>query len=43
MASGSIFFGNSQIRIFKISWIDCEQYGKNHYKQKEQNQHISVL
>ena len=38
-------FGNS-IRFFKISslsWLDCEQYGKNQNKKKEQNQHISVF
>ena len=22
------------MRFFKISWLDCEQYGKNQYKKK---------
>ena len=38
-----MFFGNSKIRFFKTSWLDCEQYGENHYKKKEQNQHNSTL
>ena len=29
-----MFFENSGIRFFKISWLDCEQYGKNQYKKK---------
>ena len=37
------FFANLRIRFFKISWLDCEQYGKNHYKKKEHNQHNSVF
>ena len=27
-----MFFENSGIRFFEISWLDCEQYGKNQYK-----------
>ena len=27
-----MFFGNSRIRFSKISWLDCEQCGKNQYK-----------
>ena len=38
-----IFFGNLRIRFFKISWLDCEQYGKNQYKKKERNQQSSVF
>ena len=34
-----MFFANSRIRVFKISWLDCEQYGKNQYKKQERNQH----
>ena len=34
-----LFFGNSIIRFFKTSWLDCEQYGKNQYKKKEHKQH----
>ena len=29
-----MFFENSRIRFFKISWLDYEQYGKNQYKKK---------
>ena len=36
-----MFFENRE--FFKINWLDCEQYGKNHYKKKEHNQHSSVL
>ena len=44
-----MFFGNSRIYIYtvfrfiyiyiyiKISWLNCEQYGKNQYKEKEDN------
>ena len=28
--------------FFKISWLDCEQYGKNQYKKKDHKQHSSV-
>ena len=35
-------FGNLRIRFFKLVG-SIEQYGKNHYKKKEHNQHISVL
>ena len=38
-----MFFRNSRITFFKISWLNCGQYGKNHYKEKEDNQHISML
>ena len=31
-----------RIRFFKVSWLDCEQYGKNPYKKKERNQQFSV-
>ena len=34
---------NLRIGFFNISWLDCEQYGKNQYKKKEHNQHSSVL
>ena len=34
-----MFFENSRIRFFKISWLDCEQYVQNQYKKKEHNQH----
>ena len=26
-----MFFGNSIIRFFNISWLNCEEYGKNQY------------
>ena len=32
-----MFFENLRINFFKISWLDCEQYGKNHYKKKMQS------
>ena len=35
------FFGNSRIRLLKISWLDCEQYKKNQYKKKEHYQHYA--
>ena len=35
-------FGNLRIRFFKVSWLDCEQYGKNQHKKKEHNQQLSV-
>ena len=38
-----MFFGNSRIRFLKISWLDCEKYGKNQCKKKEHNQHSSVF
>ena len=38
-----MFFANSRVRFFKISWFDCDQYGKNQYKKKEHNQHSSVF
>ena len=38
-----IFFANSGIRFFKLSWLDCEQYGKNQNEEKEHNQHSSVF
>ena len=38
-----MFFRNSRVRFFQISWLDYEQYGKNHYKKKQQNQHSSVI
>ena len=38
-----MFFGNSRIRFFKISWLNCKHYGKNQYKNKEHNKHSSVL
>ena len=38
-----MFFGNSRIRFFIISWLDCEQHGKNQYRKKEHNQHGSVF
>ena len=37
-----MFFGNLRIRYFWISWLNCEQYGKNQYKKKEHNQQFSV-
>ena len=40
---GLMFFGNSKIRFFKISWLDCDQYGKESYKKKNYNQQSSVL
>ena len=33
----------SRTVFFKISWLDCEQYGKNQYKKKEHNQHSSAF
>ena len=33
---------NLRIRFFQISWLDCEQHGKNQYKQKEHNRQLSV-
>ena len=38
-----MFFENSRLRFFKISWLICEQYGKNQYKKKEDNNHSSVF
>ena len=38
-----MFFGNSRIRFFQTSWLDCEQYGQNQYKKKEHNEHSSVF
>ena len=38
-----MFFANSRIYIFFIIWVNCEQYGKNQYKEKEENQHRSVF
>ena len=32
-----MFFENLRINFFKISWLDCEQYGKNHYKKRMQS------
>ena len=32
-----MFFENLRIIFFKISWLDCEQYGKNHYKKRTQS------
>ena len=37
-----MFFGNLRLRFLKISWLNCEQYGKNQYKKKEHNQQFSV-
>ena len=34
---------NSRKRFFRISWLSCEQYGKNKYKKKKHNQHSSVF
>ena len=28
--------------FLKISWLSCEQHGKNQYKEKEENQPSSV-
>ena len=38
-----MFFTNSRIKLFKISSLDCAQYRKNQYKEKEHNQHSSVF
>ena len=38
-----MFFASVRIRFFKISWLDCEQYGKNQHKKKEHNEHGSVF
>ena len=38
-----MFFGNLRIRVFRISWLDCEQYGKNQYMKQERNQYSSVF
>ena len=32
---GLMFFRNSRVRFFKISLVDCEQYGKSRCKKKE--------
>ena len=32
-----MFFENSKIGFFKISWFDCEQYGNNQYKKGTQS------
>ena len=32
-----MFFRNLRLRFLKISWLNCEQYGKNQYKKKEHN------
>ena len=32
-----------RIQFFKISWLNCEQYGKNQYYKMELNQQFSVL
>ena len=42
MGFDHVFFGNLRIRFFKISSLDCEQYGKNQYKKKERNQKFTV-
>ena len=38
-----MFFRNSIIRFFNISWLNCEQFPKNQYKKKEQKQNSSVF
>ena len=38
-----MFSANSRTRFSKISWLDCEQYGKNRCKKKEHNQYSSVF
>ena len=38
-----IFFGISRIKFSEIIWLDCEPCGKNQYKTKEYNEHISVF
>ena len=38
-----MFFTNSGIFFFIIIWLNCEQHGKNQYKEKEENQHNSVF
>ena len=38
-----MFFGNSRISFLKISWVDCEQYGKNQYKKGTQLTRFSVV
>ena len=30
-------------RLFKISWLESEQYGKNQYKKRKHKQHSSVF
>ena len=37
-----MFFQKFENNIFEISWLNFEQYEKNQYKQKEQNQQFSV-
>ena len=32
-----IFFGNQRIILFKFSWLDCGQCGKNQHKKKKHN------
>ena len=32
-----MFFGNSRKKLFKISWLDCEQYGENKRKRNTIN------
>ena len=36
------FFRKFANKIFKITWLDCEYFGKNQYKKKEHNQQFSV-
>ena len=38
-----MIFRDLRLRFFLISWFNCKQYGKNHYKKKEHNQHSSVF
>ena len=37
-----MFFQNSSIRYFLISWVNCEQYGKNQYKKGTKSTQFSV-